>query len=108
MVGRDIVDLRDLLPKDIKSLLWSALDLKSKGTGKDRMQIGGTHVTLLLSRPEPFTQAAAGCAVSAIGSSLTTIVHESLRDMDQHSAEDLGRFVKMITAFCHYFCSIPN
>ncbi|XP_034254529.1 ornithine carbamoyltransferase, mitochondrial-like [Thrips palmi] len=91
LVGRDVVDLRDLLQKDIKSILWSALDLKSRGKGKDQIQISGTHVTLLMSRPEPFIQAAAGCAVSAVGSSLTTIVHESLRDMDQRSVEDLGR-----------------
>lgn len=93
LVGRDIIDLRDLLQKDIKSVLWSALDLKSKGKGFEQIQMTGTHITLLLSHPEPFTQTAAGCAASAIGSSLTTTVYEPLRDMDQRSAEDLGRIL---------------
>lgn len=97
-----MIDLRDLLQKDIKSILWSALDLKSKGKGKEIIQLSDTHVTLLLCRPEPFTQASAGNAVSAVGSNLTTIVFESLKDMDQRSAEDLGRSVSMDWLCCNF------
>lgn len=92
IIGRDIIDLKDWYSKDVKSLLWNALDLKSSLRGKIYSHmLQGKHVTLLLSQPEPFIQSVAGRAVTGLGASLTTIIDKSLERMGCQAVADMGR-----------------
>ncbi|XP_026273810.1 ornithine transcarbamylase, mitochondrial-like [Frankliniella occidentalis] len=92
LVGRDIIDLRTIHENELKFLIWTALDVK----GRVKAQTGSNilnrkQITLLMSAPEPFTQAVAGQAAFSIGGGLSTIIDKSIENLDQRSIDDLGR-----------------
>ncbi|GLV36409.1 hypothetical protein CBL_08900 [Carabus blaptoides fortunei] len=106
LVGRDYICPRNLTPSEIKSLLWTALDLKhlSKQRTVNVTSMENARVTLILDKPNINVQLTLTNAVKLLNASLCIVTDTEWKN--NVNLEDHGRMLAVSSDIV--FCSIQE
>ncbi|KAG8223572.1 hypothetical protein J437_LFUL003036 [Ladona fulva] len=99
IIGRDFLNIQDFTPNELKSVLWTALDLKNRfknWSTQDSMGLAGVLITLLLPKPCVKNQSNIVKATQLLGARNCTIVDENWECSP--SVVNTGRYLSTLSS----------